>query len=169
MQEVQEILKRNGRLFIVSGPSGAGKGTIVSRITERLGDRVRLSISATTREPREGETDGIHYYFLSEEEFLKRAENGEFLEYAYVHGHYYGTPKPPVEEALREGYDVILEIDVQGAMKVKENFSSGVYVFILPPSADVLRNRLLNRGTESEQDVELRLGKALAEIEYLEL
>ena len=161
-------MDRKGKLLVISGPSGVGKGTIVSKITEHLGGTVRLSISATTRNPREGEKDGVHYHFLSEEDFLKRVENNEFLEYAFVHENYYGTPKPPAEAALRDGCDVILEIDVQGAMQVKENFQDGVYIFILPPSIEELRNRLTQRGTESDQDLELRMSKALAEIDYLE-
>ncbi len=161
-------MDRKGKLLVISGPSGVGKGTIVSKITERLGGTVRLSISATTRKPREGENDGVHYHFLSEEEFLNRVGKNEFLEYAYVHEKYYGTPKPPVETALREGCDVILEIDVQGAMQVKKNFQDGVYIFILPPSVEELRNRLTQRGTESEQDLELRMSKALAEMGYLD-
>ena len=161
-------MKKNGKTFIISGPSGVGKGTIVSGVTEHLGETVKLSISATTREPRQGEQDGVHYHFLSGEEFLHRVEKGEFLEYASVHGHYYGTPKPPVEAALKEGIDVILEIDVQGAMQVKENFQGGVYIFILPPSIRELRKRLQSRGTESEEDLELRMAKALAEIDCLD-
>lgn len=161
-------MDRKGRLLVISGPSGVGKGTIVSKITEHLGETVRLSISATTRDPREGEINGVHYFFLSEDEFLEKVRKNEFLEYAFVHGHYYGTPKPPAEAALSEGRDVILEIDVQGAMQVKENSQDGVYIFILPPSIEELRNRLTKRGTESEQDLQLRMSKALAEIDYLD-
>ena len=168
MQEVHNTLERKGRLLIVSGPSGAGKGTIVSRVMQHSADTIKLSVSATTRKPREGEQDGIHYYFLSQEEFLRRAEKGEFLEYASVHGNYYGTPEPTVQKALREGMDVILEIDVQGAMQIKKNFDDGVYIFILPPSMEELRKRLTQRGTESVQDLEIRMEKALAEIEYLD-
>jgi guanylate kinase len=156
-----------GRLFVISGPSAVGKGTIVKEIMDSS-DSVSLSVSATTREPREGETDGIDYYFLTEEEFKDRIENDGFLEYAYVHGHYYGTPKAPVLEKLSQGCDIILEIDVQGAMKVKESFDSAAYIFILPPSIEELHNRIMKRGTESQEDVELRMSKALGEIEYLD-
>ncbi len=159
-------MKGKGRLFIISGPSGVGKGTIVSELLKRQGDSLELSVSATTREPRSGEVEGSSYYFLSEEEFLKRAGSGGFLEHASVHGHYYGTPRLPVEEKLDSGCDVILEIDVQGAMQVKENFDNGVYIFILPPSISELRRRLTGRGTEKEADLEIRLGMALEEIEY---
>lgn len=161
-------MDRNGKLLVISGPSGAGKGTVISRILERPGKNVSLSVSATTRSPREGEADGVHYFFLTEEDFLEKVKNGEFLEYAFVHGKYYGTPKKPVEAALRKGQDIILEIDVQGAMQVRENFNEGIYIFLLPPSLKELRKRLLLRGTESEQDLELRMEKAAAEIEYLD-
>lgn len=156
-----------GRLFIISGPSAVGKGTIVRQLLESS-DRVSLSVSATTRKPREGEEEGIHYYFLKDEEFQEKVEQNGFLEHAEVHGHCYGTPKAPVLEQLEQGRDVILEIDVQGAMQVKESFASGTYIFILPPSLEELRNRILNRGTESPEDVELRMGKAMAEMAYLD-
>ncbi|MGI6206011.1 MAG: guanylate kinase [Anaerovoracaceae bacterium] len=157
-----------GRLFVVSGPSGVGKGTIIEKIMEKLGDSVMLSVSATTREPRTGDVDGVDYYFLTEEEFVKRVEAGGFLEHAFVHGHYYGTPLDPVMESVEAGRDVILEIDVQGAMKVKETYEEGVYIFILPPSIKVLRERLTGRGTETPQAVEKRMGKAMGEIGYLD-
>ncbi|MGN1350674.1 MAG: guanylate kinase [Anaerovoracaceae bacterium] len=156
-----------GRLFIISGPSAVGKGTIVRQLLESS-DRVSLSVSATTRKPREGEEEGIHYYFLKDEEFQEKVEQNGFLEHAEVHGHRYGTPKAPVLEQLEQGRDVILEIDVQGAMQVKESFASGTYIFILPPSLEELRNRILNRGTESPEDVKLRMGKAMAEMAYLD-
>ncbi len=161
-------MKKRGRLFVISGPSGVGKGTIVSAVVDHLGEAVRLSVSATTRAPREGDIDGISYYFLEEEEFLARVGKGEFLEYASVHENYYGTPKPPVEGSLEAGCDVILEIDVQGAMQVRDNFQDAVYIFILPPSMKVLRERLVGRGTESAESVEIRMGKAMQEIEYLD-
>lgn len=159
-------MNRKGLLFVISGPSGVGKGTIVSEIMKKLGeDRVKLSISATTREMREGDADGVTYYFLSEEDFLDKVEKGQFLEYAKVHAHYYGTPKPPVVEAIEAGRDVILEIDVQGAMKVRSNFGEGAYIFILPPSMKELRNRLTGRGTEKPEEVERRMHNAAGEIE----
>ena len=126
---------KTGKLLVVSGPSGVGKGTIVSGVTEHLGETVKLSISATTREPRQGEQDGVHYHFLSGEEFLHRVEKGEFLEYASVHGHYYGTPRRLVEEALDEGRDVILEIEIQGALRIRELMPEAILVFVTPPSA----------------------------------
>ena len=154
------------KLFIISGPSAVGKGTIVKRIIEAEDD-IHLSVSATTREPRPGEQDGVSYYFLTDDEFRSKIDASGFLEYASVHGHFYGTPKAPVLEKLKEGYDVILEIDVQGAMKVKESYADGIFIFILPPSLEELRNRIVHRGTESEADIELRMGKAEAEMDYL--
>ena len=155
------------RLFIISGPSAVGKGTIVKRILKSDG-KVHLSVSATTRNPREGEEEGVSYYFMSDEQFVKAVGEGGFLEHASVHGHYYGTPKAPVMSQLKAGRDVILEIDVQGAMQVKESYPDGVFIFILPPSVDALRSRIMHRGTESEEDIQVRLGAAQREMEYLE-
>lgn len=158
---------KKGRLFVVSGPSGTGKGTIISRVMERL-ENVSLSISATTRAPRAGDVDGVDYYFLTEEEFIKRADEGRFLEHACVHGYYYGTPLDPVTETVESGRDMILEIDVQGAMKVKEKYNEGVYIFILPPSMKVLRERLTGRGTDAPDVIERRMNNALGEIAYID-
>lgn len=144
-----------------------GKGTIVKRILKSDG-KVHLSVSATTRNPREGEEEGVSYYFMSDEQFVKAVGEGGFLEHASVHGHYYGTPKAPVMSQLKAGRDVILEIDVQGAMQVKESYPDGVFIFILPPSVDALRSRIMHRGTESEEDIQVRLGAAQREMEYLE-
>lgn len=155
-----------GKLFIISGPSAVGKGTIVKRITDS-DENIRVSVSATTREPREGETEGVSYYFMTDGEFQKSVKEGGFLEHASVHGHYYGTPKAPVMSQLEAGYDVILEIDVQGAMQVKESCPEGVFIFILPPSLDELRSRILHRGTESQEDIEIRMNAAEKELEYL--
>ena len=155
-----------GKLFIISGPSAVGKGTIVKRITDS-DENIRVSVSATTREPREGETEGVSYYFMTDGEFQKSVKEGGFLEHASVHGHYYGTPKAPVMSQLEEGHDVILEIDVQGAMQVKESCPEGVFIFILPPSLDERRSRILHRGTESQEDIEIRMNAAEKELEYL--
>lgn len=154
------------KLFILSGPSGVGKGTIVSEVLKEDPD-IHLSVSATTRSPRKGEVQGVSYYFMEDGEFRSEIEAGGFLEYADVHGHFYGTPKAPVLEKLAEGRDVILEIDVQGAMQVKETYPEGVFIFILPPSLGELRRRIEDRGTESREDIELRLGKAVSEMNYL--
>ncbi len=161
--------KHAGKLFILSGPSGAGKGTICKELLAQTSrDDVQLSVSMTTRNPRVGETDGVSYYFVSKEEFLHRVEAGGLLEYAEVYGNYYGTPKQPVIEKLAAGIDVILEIDMQGALKVKENYPDGVFIFILPPSMSELRKRLTGRGTETAEAIEMRLGETLKELSYID-
>jgi guanylate kinase len=154
-----------GRLFVISGPSGAGKGTICKCLTG-IAD-ADLSISMTTRAPRPNEEDGVSYFFVSEEQFRQRIAEGGFLEYAEVFGNLYGTPKAFVCGKLNAGKDVILEIDVQGAMQVKENHPGGVFVFILPPSMDELRKRITGRRSESDAAIACRLGKALDEMSYL--
>lgn len=156
-----------GRLFVISGPSGVGKGTIVGDIMETV-ENVSFSVSATTRAPRPGEVDGVSYYFLTKEEFREKIDNGGFLEWAEVHGNYYGTPKAPVEKLMAEGKDVILDIDVQGAMQVKDSGVQGAFIFILPPSMEELRNRITNRGTETQEAIELRMSKVASEISYVD-
>ena len=151
------------RLFVISGPSGAGKGTLVSLIRQIRPD-LGLTISATTRSPREGEQEGVNYYFLSDKEFSQRVDNGEFVEWANVHGHKYGTLVSEVRNKLDSGSSLILEIDVQGALHVKELFSDAVLIFIAPPSLDELKRRLIGRGTESEDAVKLRLANAETEL-----
>ena len=154
-----------GRLFVISGPSGTGKGTICKELIKD--DKIRLSVSMTTRNPREGEVHGVSYYFAIKEEFLQKIEAGGFLEYAEVFGNYYGTPKMEVLELLENGIDVLLEIDVQGALQIKEVYPEAVLVFILPPSMEELRARLTGRGTETQDVVERRLGEAAKEISYV--
>lgn len=161
--------KHAGKLFILSGPSGAGKGTICKELLAQTSrDDVQLSVSMTTRNPRNGETEGVSYYFVSKEEFLRKIEAGGLLEHAEVYGNYYGTPKQPVIEKLAAGIDVILEIDMQGALKVKENYPDGVFIFILPPSMSELRKRLTGRGTETSEAIEMRLGETLKELSYID-
>ena len=126
-------MNKRGLLLVISGPSGAGKGTICKALVEKHKE-LYVSVSATTRQPRVGEIDGVNYHFTTKEQFIERIEQNDFLEYAEVYGNYYGTPKSKVEEMLSKGIDVILEIDIQGALKVKENFEEGVFIFILPPS-----------------------------------
>jgi guanylate kinase len=161
--------KHAGKLFIFSGPSGAGKGTICKELLAQTSrDDVQLSVSMTTRNPRVGETDGVSYYFVSKEDFLRKIEAGGLLEHAEVYGNYYGTPKQPVIEKLEAGIDVILEIDMQGALKVKENYPDGIFIFILPPSMAELRKRLTGRGTETAEAIEMRLGETLKELSYID-
>ncbi|MGC8971051.1 MAG: guanylate kinase [bacterium] len=157
------ISKKEGILFIVSGPSGVGKGTVISEVLKIVPD-INLSISYTTRTPRKNETNGKEYFFVSEEEFNHMIERGEFLEWARVHGNLYGTPRRYIEEKLKNREDVILEIDTQGARQVKKVFPNGVFIFILPPSMDELLKRLCMRGTESEDDIKLRLNNAKEEL-----
>lgn len=155
----------NGKLFVISGPSGAGKGSICRKVLER--ENKNLSISATTRPPRTGEKDGENYFFLSRDTFLKMVVAGDFLEYAEVYGNFYGTPKNPVLDSLSKSEDVILEIDVQGALQVKRNFSDAILIFILPPSMNELENRLKGRGTDSQHVIEKRLAEASSEIQNI--
>lgn len=148
-----------GNLFVISGPSGAGKGTICSAFLQNHPE-VYLSISATTRKPREGEREGVNYYFVTEEYFRAEIERGGFLEYAAYCGNYYGTPKQKVLEQLEAGRDVILEIESNGAMQVRSHYPEGVFVFVCPPSPKILRERLVGRGTEAPEVIEARLKKS---------
>ncbi|HYE80594.1 MAG TPA: guanylate kinase [Clostridia bacterium] len=156
-----------GLLIVISGPSGAGKGTICRELLRGYNENLELSVSATTRKPREGEAEGINYFFKEKQEFIKMVENGEFIEYAKVHDNYYGTPRKYVMDKLEEGKDVILEIDVQGGMKLKHVFDEAVFIFIMPPSFEELRKRIEGRGTESEQDICKRMKNAYGEIGYV--
>ena len=158
---------REGLLLVVSGPAGVGKGTLDKALLERHQD-MKLSVSATTRAPRHGEIDGVHYFFKTEEEFKAMIERNEFLEYMHVfQTNYYGTPRSFVEEQLSRGIDVILEIDVQGAMKVKKAFPNAVMIFIAPPSMAELKSRLIGRNTETLEQIEKRFATAEKEIAML--
>ncbi|SHJ57986.1 guanylate kinase [Tepidibacter formicigenes] len=160
-------MNREGILIVVSGPSGAGKGTICKELLNRNKD-IKISVSATTRKPREGEIHGVNYYFITKETFEDMINKDEFLEYAKVYDNFYGTPKKEVFETLSKGKDVLLEIDIQGAMSVKKEYPNGVFIFILPPSLDELKNRIVKRGTETEEDIKKRFGSALSEIEKID-
>lgn len=155
-----------GLLFVISGPSGAGKGTICQRLKEQ--GIIELSVSMTTRKPRPGEIDGKNYYFVSQEEFLETIDRDGFLEHAQVYGNYYGTPRDIVLNKLEQNKDVVLEIDIQGALKVKESYPKGVFIFIMPPSMAELRRRITGRGSETEADINLRLGETLKEVSYID-
>ncbi|RRF93937.1 MAG: guanylate kinase [Eubacteriaceae bacterium] len=159
--------KQRGQLIILSGPSGAGKGTVCQAATAH-NPNLKISISATTRAPRGAERDGVEYFFLDKADFEKKIEEDAFLEYAKVHDHYYGTPKAHVLQMLDEGTDVILEIDVQGAAQIKEKLGFGVLIFIAPPSIQVLKERLVNRKTDSDAQIQLRMKNALTELKQAE-
>lgn len=157
--------KSKGVLIVISGPSGTGKGTVCKALLKK--NKYWLSVSATTRSPRAGETNGKSYFFLSKEDFKKKVELGDFLEYAEVYGNFYGTPKSYVMEKLDEGMDVILEIDIQGALQVKENYPDGVFIFLLPPSMEELKNRIINRGSETQESLMTRFKSAYKELNYI--
>jgi len=152
-----------GLLIVVSGASGTGKGTVCKEILADMPE-IAYSISATTRAPRPGEVDGREYYFISRDEFKAWIADGKFLEYAEVYGNYYGTPLNKIRERLNHGEDILLEIDVQGALNVKRKMPEGVYIFLLPPSLDELKRRIEGRGTETPESLNRRLANAVAEI-----
>lgn len=152
-----------GLLIVVSAPSGCGKGTLLAEVLKN--DNFYYSVSATTRAPREGEVNGVNYHFTSKEDFEKLIASGGVLEYAQYCGNYYGTPRKAVEDKLAEGKDVILEIEVQGAMKIKQSCPEAVFVFILPPSVETLKERLEKRGTETADVIAKRVAEARGEIE----
>ena len=158
--------QKKGTLFVFSGPSGVGKGTLNARLFAEFGDQIAFSVSATTRAPREGEIDGKHYFFISRQEFENRIANNDFLEYAQFAGNCYGTPKSYVLSLLEQGKNVLLEIEVQGAMQVMARMPECVSIFVLPPSFEELERRLRGRGTESEEKVRARLETARGEIAY---
>lgn len=159
-------MKKRGSLIVVSGPSGAGKGTLCKRLLE-LNPNVSLSVSATTRAMREGEKDGVHYYFISTEDFVSMIEKGELIEYSHHFENYYGTPKDRVLEQLEAGRDVILEIDVNGGAQVKEEYPEAILVFIAPPSLIELKKRIEARGTETEEKIKIRMHRVWTELEQM--
>ena len=160
-------MNKKGLLLVVSGPSGVGKGTVCNEYVKNHPE-CSLSVSATTRKMREGEKDGINYFFLSEEEFRKKIDDGGFLEHAVFCGNYYGTPKDTVMQMIEDGKDVILEIEVQGAMQVRARYPEGVFIFVLPPSLQVLEERLRGRNTETDEVIKERLQRARAEFKFIE-
>jgi guanylate kinase len=152
------------KVFVITGPSGVGKGTLIRMLLDRIPD-LELSVSATTREPRPGETDGVHYHFLTPAEFDGAVEAGDFVEWAQYAGNRYGTLRSELERRTRDGVPVVLEIEVQGARQVREKLRDAVAVFIAPPSSETLRTRLIGRGTDSSEQVTARLQTADRELE----
>ncbi len=164
MKDISKNTEQKGMLIVLSGPSGAGKGNIMRRLIEQ-NKKIVMSVSVTTRHPREKEVEGVDYFFRTEDEFKQMVENDGFLEYKCVFGrNNYGTPKSFVEQKLSDGYDVILEIDVKGALEVKKNHPELLMMFIMPPSIEVLEERLRLRGTETEEDIQHRMATAKEEI-----
>ncbi|MFS0656078.1 guanylate kinase [Bacillus sp. 179-C3.3 HS] len=161
-------MKERGLLIVLSGPSGVGKGTVRQAIFSQEDTKFEYSISVTTRKPREGERNGIDYFFKTREEFEDMIENKKLLEWAEYVGNYYGTPVDYVEQTLREGKDVFLEIEVQGALQVREAFPEGLFIFLAPPSLSELQNRIITRGTESEELIRNRMAAAKEEIEMMD-
>lgn len=161
-------MPRSPRLFVISGPSGAGKGTLVARVRAIRPD-LALTVSATTRAPRPGETDGVSYHFLSDAEFDRHVAHNDFLEWAHVHDHRYGTLRSEVDSRLAKGESIILELDVQGALNVRKDYpNDAVLVFVEPPSLEILERRLRDRGTEDESSIELRMADARREMDFVD-
>ena len=156
------IKNDKGLLLVISGPSGTGKGTVCKRLLEKNKD-IFLSVSATTRKPREGEIDGVSYHFFDEDKFRELIADNQFIEWAAFCDNYYGTPKAPVVENIDNGKDVLLEIEIEGAMKVRAKHPEGVYIFLFPPSIEVLEERLKGRGTETDEVIAKRLARAKEE------
>lgn len=160
-------MTQRGLLIVLSGPSGVGKGTVRKAIFEEEGIDFQYSISATTRQPRVGEVDGEDYFFVSREEFEQKIVNGDMLEYAQYVNNYYGTPKSFIDETLASGRDVFLEIDVQGALQVKSKMPEGIYIFLTPPDLTNLRERLVGRGTDSQEVIEKRVAAGRDELKQM--
>ncbi|MCW6678077.1 guanylate kinase [Anaerococcus sp. NML200574] len=157
---------KKGFLLVISGPSGVGKGTVLHDLMNTQSNLV-YSVSATTRKKRDGEIEGVSYFYKTHEEFEDMISKGAFLEYAHVHNNYYGTPREFVENKINEGKIVILEIDVQGALNVKKNTDNGVFIFLAPPSLQELKRRIVGRGTETDEDINIRMTNARKELEHI--
>jgi len=165
MQKSSIRMRKSGLLFVISAPSGAGKTTLCKRLLDQFED-MKMSVSYTTRPPREGEVNDVDYTFVSERKFMGMIKRGEFAEWAVVHGYMYGTSLKRLRKLSREGYDIILDIDVRGAMQIKKNYENAIYIFILPPSISELRKRLISRGTDTDDVIEKRIKNAKEEISH---
>lgn len=158
-------MMQKGILIVISGPSGTGKGTICKALAQKK--TYWISVSATSRKPRTGEVDGLNYFFLTIDDFKNKILQKDFLEHAEVYGNYYGTPKSKVMNKLESGNDVILEIDIQGALKIKETFPEGIFIFVLPPSMEELKKRITERGSETAESLMTRFSSAYKELNYI--
>lgn len=162
-ENAEKLPTQGGQLIVLAGPSGVGKGTLLKHLRQQHPE-LGLSISATTRQPRQGESDGYHYYFKSTEQFQKMIETGELLEWAQFAGNYYGTPKAPIEAAIAQGEYIVLEIELVGARQVRQSFPAAKQIFILPPNVETLEQRIRSRGQETEAAIEKRLTRAKVEL-----
>ena len=161
--ENKKTIQRRGNLFVISAPSGAGKTTLCRKLLKKM-PNMKLSVSYTTREPRKGEVHDVDYTFVTRDTFKKMIDRGEFAEWATVHGNLYGTSIKRIKELNSRGYDIILDIDIHGAIQLRKSYEGAVYIFVLPPSLEALEERLVNRGTDSDEIIENRLDNAKAEI-----
>ncbi|TET76861.1 MAG: guanylate kinase [Candidatus Cloacimonadota bacterium] len=160
-------IRLKGVPIVVSAPSGAGKTTLINKLISKLYKEIAYSISATTRPSRRNEKDGVNYFFLSKEEFKRWIDEGKFIEWAQVHNHYYGTPKKMFKETLKKGYNIIMDLDVQGGINIKKRYPDGIYIFILTKNVDILKRRLTRRKTDTEESINERIKNAREELRFI--
>jgi len=160
-------IRLKGVPIVVSAPSGAGKTTLINKLISKLYNEIAYSISATTRPSRRNEKDGVNYFFLSKEEFKRWIDEGKFIEWAQVHNHYYGTPKKMFKETLKKGYNIIMDLDVQGGINIKKRYPDGIYIFILTKNVDILKRRLTRRKTNTEESINERIKNAREELRFI--
>lgn len=160
-------IRLKGVPIVVSAPSGAGKTTLINKLISKLYKEIAYSVSATTRPSRRNEKDGVNYFFLSKEEFKRWIDEGKFIEWAQVHNHYYGTPKKMFKETLKKGYNIIMDLDVQGGINIKKRYPDGIYIFILTKNVDILKRRLTRRKTDTEESINERIKNAREELRFI--